>query len=173
MWLRGLESRARKWVVLKLKLNGYIASINLVPLILSQLSFWNSASMNFVQSSQLLSISNYLKEFFHHHSNKLLFSLFSKNHLCPLIGSSKCHLSLKFGTLSCAYWMNTALVVITITKTGNLNFEFFIKIMSNPNEEHIVQFATFLDKSFAKRKQFIESKITNLIPSSYKNIHYK
>ena len=43
----------------------------------------------------------------------------------------------------------------------NSSFEFFIEIMNDTNEEHIVQFATFLDKSFAKRKQFIDSKITN------------
>ena len=34
--------------------------------------------MNLVQSSQILSISLFLKEFFHRHSNKLLSSLFSK-----------------------------------------------------------------------------------------------
>ena len=54
----------------------------------SQLSFWNSASMNSVQSSQILSISLFLKEFFHRHSNKLLSSLFSKNHLYPLMIST-------------------------------------------------------------------------------------
>ena len=43
----------------------------------------------------------------------------------------------------------------------NSSFEFFIEIMNDTNEEHIVQFATFLDKSFAKRKQFIDSKIIN------------
>ena len=37
--------------------------------------------MNSVQSSQILSISLFLKKFFHRHSNKLLSSLFSKNHL--------------------------------------------------------------------------------------------
>ena len=52
--------------------------VNNVPWIPSQLSFWNSASMNSVQSSQILSISLFLKEFFHRHSNKLLSSLFSK-----------------------------------------------------------------------------------------------
>ena len=43
--------------------------------------------MNSVQSSKILSISFslFLKEFFHRHSNKLLSSLFSKNHLYPLI----------------------------------------------------------------------------------------
>ena len=40
--------------------------------------------MNLVQSSLILSISLFLKEFFHHHSNKLLSSLFSKNHIYPL-----------------------------------------------------------------------------------------
>ena len=40
--------------------------------------------MNLVQSSQILSISLFLKEFFHRHLNKLLSSLFSKNHLYPL-----------------------------------------------------------------------------------------
>ena len=50
--------------------------------------FVNSASMNSVQSSQILSISLFLKEFFHRHSNKLLFSLFSKNHLYPLMIST-------------------------------------------------------------------------------------
>ena len=61
---------------------------NNVPLIPSQLSFWNSASMNLVQSSQILSISLFLKEFFHRHSNKLLSSLFSKNHFYPLMIST-------------------------------------------------------------------------------------
>ena len=37
--------------------------------------------MNLVQSSPILSISLFLKKFFHRHSNKLLPSLFSKNHL--------------------------------------------------------------------------------------------
>ena len=41
--------------------------------------------MNLVQSSQILSISLFLKEFFHRHSNKLLSSLFSKNHLYLLM----------------------------------------------------------------------------------------
>ena len=58
-----------------------LLKINNVHLIPSQLSFWNSASMNLVQSLQILSISLFLKEFFHRHSNKLLSSLFSKNHL--------------------------------------------------------------------------------------------
>ena len=62
--------------------------INNVPLIPSQLSFWNSASTNLVQSSQTLSISLFLKEFFHRHSNKLLSSLFSKNPLYPLMIST-------------------------------------------------------------------------------------
>ena len=44
--------------------------------------------MNLVQSSQILSISLFLKEFFHRHSNKLLSSLFSKNHLYPLMIST-------------------------------------------------------------------------------------
>ena len=44
--------------------------------------------MNLVQSSQILSISLFLKEFIHHHSNKLLSSLFSKNHLYPLMIST-------------------------------------------------------------------------------------
>ena len=44
--------------------------------------------MNSVQSSQILSISLFLKEFFHRHSNKLLSSLFSKNHLYPLMIST-------------------------------------------------------------------------------------
>ena len=48
----------------------------------------NSASMNLVKSSQILSISLFLKEFFHRHSNKLLSSLFSKNHLYPLMIST-------------------------------------------------------------------------------------
>ena len=59
-----------------------------VPLTPSQLSFWNSASMNSVQSSQILSISLFLKESFHRHSNKPLSSLFSKNHLYPLMIST-------------------------------------------------------------------------------------
>ena len=37
--------------------------------------------MNLIQSSQILSISLFLQGFFHRHSNKLLSSLFSKNHL--------------------------------------------------------------------------------------------
>ena len=41
-----------------------------------------------VQSSQILSISLFLKEFFQRHSNKLLSSLFSKNHLYPLMIST-------------------------------------------------------------------------------------
>ena len=44
--------------------------------------------MNSVQSSQILSISLFLKEFFHRHSNKLLSSLFSKNHLYSLMIST-------------------------------------------------------------------------------------
>ena len=44
--------------------------------------------MNLVQSSQILSISLFLKESFHRHSNKLLSSLFSKNHLYPLMIST-------------------------------------------------------------------------------------
>ena len=44
--------------------------------------------MNLVQSSQILSISLFLKKFFHCHSNKLLSSLFSKNHLYPLMIST-------------------------------------------------------------------------------------
>ena len=44
--------------------------------------------MNLVQSSPILSISLFLKEFFHRHSNKLLSSLFSKNHLYPLMIST-------------------------------------------------------------------------------------
>ena len=44
--------------------------------------------MNLVQSSQILSISLFLKEFFHRHLNKLLSSLFSKNHLYPLMIST-------------------------------------------------------------------------------------
>ena len=44
--------------------------------------------MNLVQSSQILSISHFLKEFFHRHSNKFLFSLFSKNHLYALMIST-------------------------------------------------------------------------------------
>ena len=44
---------------------------------------FETASMNLVQSSPILSISLFLKEFFHRHSNKLLSSLFSKNHLYP------------------------------------------------------------------------------------------
>ena len=44
--------------------------------------------MNSVQSSQILSISLFLKEFFHRHSNKLLSSLFSKNHFYPLMIST-------------------------------------------------------------------------------------
>ena len=55
-----------------------LLKVNNVPLIPSQLSFWNSASMNLVQSSQISSISLFLKEFFHRHSNKLLSNLFSK-----------------------------------------------------------------------------------------------
>ena len=58
-----------------------LPKVNNVSLIPSKLSFWNSASMNLVQSSQISSISLFLKEFFHRHSNKLLSSLFSKNHL--------------------------------------------------------------------------------------------
>ena len=65
-----------------------LLKINNVYLIPFQLSFWNSASMNFVQSSQILSISLFLKEFFHRHLNKLLSSLFSKNHLYPLMIST-------------------------------------------------------------------------------------
>ena len=65
-----------------------LLKINNVPLIPSQLSFWNSASMNLVQSSRILSISLFLKEFFHRHLNKLLSSLFSKNHLYPLMIST-------------------------------------------------------------------------------------
>ena len=41
-----------------------LLKINNVFLIPFQLSFWNSASMNLVQSSQILSISLFLKEFF-------------------------------------------------------------------------------------------------------------
>ena len=48
----------------------------------------NSASMNSVQSSQILSISLFLKESSHRHSNKPLSSLFSKNHLYPLMIST-------------------------------------------------------------------------------------
>ena len=44
--------------------------------------------MNLVQSSQIWSISLFLKEFFHRHLNKLLSSLFSKNHLYPLMIST-------------------------------------------------------------------------------------
>ena len=44
--------------------------------------------MNSVQSSQILSISLFLKESFHRHSNKPLSSLFSKNHLYPLMIST-------------------------------------------------------------------------------------
>ena len=55
-----------------------LLKVNNVPWIPSQLSFWNSASMNSVQSSQILSISLFLKEFFYRHSNKLLSSLFPK-----------------------------------------------------------------------------------------------
>ena len=44
--------------------------------------------MNSAQSSQILSISLFLKEFSHRHSNKLLSSLFSKNHLYPLMIST-------------------------------------------------------------------------------------
>ena len=44
--------------------------------------------MNLVQSSPILSISLFLKEFFFRHSNKLLSSLFSKNHLYPLMIST-------------------------------------------------------------------------------------
>ena len=44
--------------------------------------------MNSVQSSQILSISLFLKESFHRHSNKHLSSLFSKNHLYPLMIST-------------------------------------------------------------------------------------
>ena len=65
-----------------------LLKVNNVPWIPSQLSFWNSASMNSVQSSQILSISLFLKEFSHRHSNKLLSSLFSKNHLYPLMIST-------------------------------------------------------------------------------------
>ena len=65
-----------------------LLKINNVYLIPFQLSFWNSASMNLVQSSQILSISLFLKEFFHRHLNKLLSSLFSKNHLYPLMIST-------------------------------------------------------------------------------------
>ena len=65
-----------------------LLKVNNVPWIPSQLSFWNSASMNSVQSSQILSISLFLKEFFHRHSNKHLSSLFSKNHLYPLMIST-------------------------------------------------------------------------------------
>ena len=65
-----------------------LLKVNNVPWIPSQLFFWNSASMNSVQSSQILSISLFLKEFFHRHSNKLLSSLFSKNHLYPLMIST-------------------------------------------------------------------------------------
>ena len=65
-----------------------LLKINNVLLIPSQLSFWNSASMNLVQSSRILSISLFLKEFFHRHLNKLLSSLFLKNHLYPLMIST-------------------------------------------------------------------------------------
>ena len=65
-----------------------LLKVNNVPLTPSQLSFWNSASMNSVQSSQILLISLFLKESFHRHSNKPLSSLFSKNHLHPLMIST-------------------------------------------------------------------------------------
>ena len=64
-----------------------LLKVNNVSWIPSQLSFWNSASMNSVQSSQILSIS-FWRNFFHRHSNKYLFSLFSKNHLYPLMIST-------------------------------------------------------------------------------------
>ena len=59
--------------------------------------FFNYASYISVQSSQILSISLFLKECFHRHSNKLLSSLFSKNHLYPLMISTT---SVQFQTSS-------------------------------------------------------------------------
>ena len=53
-----------------------LLKVNNFPWIPSQLSFWNTASIILVQSSQILSISLFLKEFFHRHSNMLLSSLF-------------------------------------------------------------------------------------------------
>ena len=84
----------QKWLILfqplslKFTNSFLLLKVNNVPLIPSQLSFWNSASVNLVQSSQISSISLFLKEFFHRHSNKLLSSLFSKNHLYPLMIST-------------------------------------------------------------------------------------
>ena len=86
--------RPQRWSILfqslslKFTNSFLLLKVNNVPWIPSQLSFWNSASMNLVQSSQILSISLFLKEFFHRHSNKLLSSLFSKNHLYPLMIST-------------------------------------------------------------------------------------
>ena len=86
--------RPQRWSILfqplslKFTNSFLLLKVNNVPWIPSQLSFWNSASMNSVQSSQILSISLFLKEFFHRHSNKLLSSLFSKNHLYPLMIST-------------------------------------------------------------------------------------
>ena len=51
-----------------------------IPTFLSKLCFNELGPM-----SQMLSISLFLKEFFHRHSNKLLSSLFSKNYLYPLM----------------------------------------------------------------------------------------
>ena len=76
--------RPQRWSILfqplslKFTNSFLLLKIKNVPSIPSQLSFWNSASMNSVQSSQILSISLFLKEFFHRHSNKHLSSLFSK-----------------------------------------------------------------------------------------------
>ena len=67
--------------------------VNNVPWIPSQLFFWNSASMNLVQSSPILSISLFLKEFFHRHSNQALvqpllkkpsLSTYDLNNFCPI-----------------------------------------------------------------------------------------
>ena len=44
--------------------------------------------MNLIQSSRILSISLFLKEFFHRHLNKLLSSLFSKKHFYLLMIST-------------------------------------------------------------------------------------
>ena len=70
-----------------------LPKINNVHSIPSQLSFWNFASMNLVQSSQTLSISLFLKEFFHRHSDWFTCSFHS---ICPIITWQKgflCHRS--------------------------------------------------------------------------------
>ena len=88
----------QRWPILFLPLslkftNSFLPlKANNVPLTPSQLSFWNSASMNSVQSSQILSIFLFLKESFHRHSTTFVqfqtstsFPKFSKKLLPPAL----------------------------------------------------------------------------------------